>query len=537
MVYYLCRVNNFSKNTIPFSSTNQFPKLFLDYASGAEKLFPFYSYPPNNTGYADAAKSFQYNESIRPILVEVIRKQYESTGITINENLISKLAQEGTFTICTGHQLCLFTGPMYFIYKIITTINIAEKQSKLLGKNIVPIYWMASEDHDFDEIRSVNIFGKTLAWDFFAKGAVGDFKTDSLAPIILELKTLLGESPVATKLFGTIEKAYREGRTLTQATREFVNELFNGEVLILDSNDARLKKYFVPQFIDELENQNSELQVNASISKLSKLGYDAQVKPRKLNFFFMKKNIRERIEEKDGKFVVLNSKITFSKSELIYEMENYPGNFSPNVVLRPLFQQIILPNIAYVGGPGEISYWLEYKEMFDHFKIAFPILQPRHFAMMLDKRTIDRMSKFEITLEELFGDVEELVKSFVKKNSGDATSLESEKEGLKKIFDAVRDKIVPVDPTLKGAVDAELQKQLNALENLEAKVMRAAKQKQETAITQIRKLREKLLPGGILQERYENFIPFYLKAGERFIAEIQTQFEFPVDGLLIINQN
>lgn len=527
-------MTNFSSSTISFSSTHQFSKLFLDYVSGAEHLRSFYAYAPTSEGYAAAVENLKYDENIRPVLVDVIREQYKNTEIAIDENLISKLALPGTMTVCTGHQLCLFTGPLYFIFKIISTINLAEAQSKLTGKIIVPVYWMASEDHDFEEVSSVNLFGKKIKWSAEAKGAVGGLKTDSLNEVLAELKALLGDSLAATDFYSIIERAYRPGRTLAQATREFVHVLFAGKVLILDANDSKLKKFFIPFIKNEIEKQDSEALVNISIAELTKSGYEAQVNPRKINLFFMKKGIRERIEEKDGKFVVLNSKNSFSSSELIYEIENYPGNFSPNVVLRPLYQQTILPNIAYVGGPGEISYWLEYKKMFEKFNVTFPILQPRHFALILDKNSVEKISKLEITTEKLFGDIEELIKTVVKKNTGDSTSLETEKEALKKIFDAVREKIVPVDPTLKGAVDAELQKQINALENLEAKVMRAAKQKQETTVTQLRKLKEKILPEGTLQERYENFIPFYLKYGENFVPAISTQFDFPVEGVSLL---
>jgi bacillithiol biosynthesis cysteine-adding enzyme BshC len=536
VVCYICTVIKFSRNSIPFSAASQFPKLFLDYVSGADQLRKFYSFTPDQDGYIQASGKLNYREEFRSVLVEVIRDQYKSTEISTAENLLEKLAEKGAMTVCTGHQLCLFTGPLYFIYKIITTIKVAEEQSVNLGKPVIPVYWMASEDHDFDEISSVHLFGKTLKWETEAKGAVGNILTDSLSGILEELKVLLGVSLDAMKFFASIEKAYRPGRTLAQATREFVNVIFENKILILDPNDVRLKKCFSDQFKNEIEKQSSEISVNKSIGELASLGYAAQVNPRKINLFFMKKNIRERIEEKDGKFQVLNTKMTFSKEELIYEIENYPGNFSPNVVLRPLFQQLILPNIAYIGGPGEISYWLEYKRMFDESGILFPVLQPRHFALIIDKNSEERLRKFEIQLGELFGDVEELIKTFVRKNAGDSISLDSEKEELKKIFDAVRSKIVPVDASLKGNVDAELQKQINALENLESKVMRAAKQKQETAIAQIKKLREKILPEGNLQERYENFIPFYLKHGNDFIPMLENEFDLPVEKLLILSE-
>jgi bacillithiol biosynthesis cysteine-adding enzyme BshC len=527
----------FSSRTIPFQETNQFPKLFLDYISRNEKLLESNTFFFDDNGYAQAAEYLNYMEEIRKVLTTVIRDQYKSTEIFIDENLIAKLEQPGTMTVCTGHQLCLFTGPLYFIYKIITAIRVAEEQSKKTGKQIVPVYWMASEDHDFEEIRSVNLFGKTLKWETEAKGAVGKLKTDSLEIILGELKTLLGEADVAKKLFATIEKAYRPRRTLAQATRELVHELFSGKVLILDADDARLKKFFIPVFKNDLIDHTPENSVALAISKLEKEGYEIQVNPRTINVFFMKDDLRERMEEHDGKYKVLNSDISFTKEELLNELNNHPEYFSPNVVLRPLYQQLILPNLAYIGGPGEISYWLEYPGLFNKFGITFPVLQPRHFALVIDKNSEERLSKLQMNISELFGDVEEVIKSFVKKNLGDSIALENEKEELKKIFENVRKKISAFDSSLDGAANAELQKQLNGIENLESKVLKAAKQKQEVATSQIRKIREKILPGNVLQERYENFIPNYLKYGDEFIPELTAAFNFPVAGLLLLGEN
>lgn len=514
-------MTNFSARTIPFADTKQFSKLFLDYVSANSALTDFYEYKPDDAGYKAAVSNLAYDEAIRKDLVLAIRTQYKNNDIEINESLISKLEQTGAMTVCTGHQLCLFTGPLYFIYKIISTIKIAEEQSEKTGKTIVPVYWMASEDHDFAEISSVNVYGKTISWKNETGGAVGRLKTDSLEPVLAELKTVMGENEAADKLFALISKAYYHGRTLANATRELVHELFAGNVLILDPDDAILKKHFVQQFLKDIISNESESLVHRSSEKLKSLGYDVQVNPRAINAFFLKGNVRERIEEKDGRYYVLNSAISFSKEELEYEIKNYPKNFSPNVVLRPMYQQTILPNIAYIGGPGEIAYWLEYKNLFKHFNIPFPILQPRNFILILEKNTEEKISKLGLKAEDLFGDLEELIKNYVRNISGDSISLEKEKETIRNVFESLRDKVTAIDATLKGAADAELQKQLNGIENLEGKLLKASKQKQETSVSQIRKLREKVLPTGILQERYENFIPFYLKYGDGFIAEVE----------------
>ncbi|CAN5808201.1 bacillithiol biosynthesis cysteine-adding enzyme BshC [soil metagenome] len=529
-------MTNFSTRTIPFAETRQFSKLFLDYISGDTQLQSFYGNNPDDAGYKAATEKLSYDETIRKDLVLAIRAQYKNNDIQINESLISQLEQPNALTVCTGHQLCIFTGPLYFIYKIITTIKIAEEQSEKTGKTIVPVYWMASEDHDFEEISSVNLYGKTISWNTEAGGAVGRLKTDSLAPVLAELKILMGENEAANKLFDLISKAYCHGRTLANATRELVHELFKGTVLILDPDDASLKKYFVPQFLKDIISNESEPLVHGSSEKLKSLGYDVQVNPRTINAFYLKGNVRERIEEKDGKYVVLNSAISFSKEELEYEIKNYPANFSPNVVLRPMYQQTILPNIAYIGGPGEIAYWLEYKNMFEQFNIPFPILQPRNFALIMDKNTEEKINKLGLKAEDFFGDAEELIKSYVRNISGDSISLEKEKETIRNVFESLRDKVTAIDATLKGAADAELQKQINGIENLEGKLLKASKQKQEISITQIRKIREKILPGGVLQERYENFIPFYLKYGEDFVSNLSAEFYPLSSGLLLVSE-
>jgi bacillithiol biosynthesis cysteine-adding enzyme BshC len=526
-------VTDFSARTIPFADTHQFSKLFLDYFSAHPDLSSFYVNRADDAGYKNASENLEYNESIRKDLVAAVRAQYKNGAVEINESLISKLEQPGAMTVCTGHQLCLFTGPLYFIYKLISTIKVAEEQSKKTGKTIVPIYWMASEDHDFAEISSVNLYGKTISWKTESGGAVGRLKTDSLEPVLAELKTVIGENEAANKLYAIISKAYCHGRTLAGATRELVHELFAGKILILDPDDAGLKKHFVPYFLKDILANEAEPLVLESAEKLKSLGYDMQVNPRAINAFFLKGNVRERIELKDGKYHVLNSAISFSKDELEYEIRNYPKNFSPNVVLRPMYQQTILPNIAYIGGPGEIAYWLEYKTMFEQFNVPFPILQPRHFALIVEKNVEEKINKLGLSVTDFFSDAEELIKNYVRNISGDSISFEKEKETIRNIFEGLRDKVTAIDATLKGAADAELQKQLNGIENLEGKLLKASKQKQETSIAQIRKLREKILPNGILQERYENFIPFYLKYGEGFVAEMQSMLQ-DQNGLNVI---
>lgn len=505
----------FRTSTIPLAATGQFSPLFLDYIHDAEKLRPFYTFRPDASAFAAAIEKLNGQTFDRVALVDVLREQ-EAEELQRNPALaerISALLQGNTFTVCTGHQLCLFTGPLYFIYKIITTIRLAETlKEKYPAQDFVPVYWMASEDHDFEEINHAHLFGKTLRWTYDAKGPAGKLPTATLLPLLDELKTVLGESPSAQEFFAMIAAAYDGQATLAEATRRLVHALFGKyNLLVLDADDVRLKKRFVPFMRNELLQPENEKLVLAQSAALEKAGYSAQVNPRAINLFYMREGLRERIEKENGAYRVLNTELRFSEQELLAELDAHPERFSPNVVLRPVYQQVILPNLAYVGGPGELAYWLQYKTMFDALNVLLPVLVPRSFALIADKPSQDRLQKLGVALSELFGDIEALLKTYVQRTSGSTLDLSPQKEQLKALFAEVRTKAAAIDATLEKATDAELQKQLNALEGLESKFVRAEKQKQETALNQLRKLKEKFFPEGALQERYDNFLPYALK--------------------------
>lgn len=516
--------------TVPFAAVPGFNRLFLDYVSASEKVKPFYDHFPSTEGYRAAAKAMRYEEKYRAIVADALRAQYERDGVALPLELLEKFAMPETLTVTTGHQLCLFTGPMYFIFKIVTAINLAEKTEKETGKKVVPVYWMATEDHDFDEIASVNLFGKTLTWQKPAEGAVGRLRTDSMAALLQELKTVMGESEAAVKLHAMFEEVYRPGRSLAAATRELVHRLFDGKVLVLDGDDASLKKLFIPYFREDIFSNVTFRDVSITIAELEKNGYDIQVKPRGINVFFLGENSRERIEEKEGNYHVLHSSLSFTKEGLDAELNEHPEKFSPNVTLRPVYQQVLLPNLAYVGGPGELVYWLEYKKMFETVGAFFPVLQPRNFGLLVDANTSGRLAKLGLQAENLFGEIEQIIKQFV---STEELSLDAEKENIRSAFDGVIAKAEASDVTLKKAAEAELQKALNSLEALQGKMLRAQKQKQETSVNQLRKLHAKFFPNGVLQERYENFIPYFLDQPD-FIAMLLESFKPNTEGLLVM---
>ena len=486
---------SFQKTEINFNDTGLLSRLVSDYITGSDQVRSFYSVFPDEKGFRellDRRKSFPTD---RKLLAEVLTEQNHLSHESVKKN-IGLLEQAGTFTVTTGHQLNLFTGPLYFIYKILSAIKLSGWLNEKFPTNkFVPVYWMASEDHDIAEINHTYLFGKKVEWSNAGTGAAGRLNCIGIDAAIEELKNITGNKSEAGKLLSILADSYKEGRSLSEATRILVNSLFGKYgLVIIDPDNAKLKKLFIPVLKEELLHQVSFAKTTSTISELEKMNYEIQVSPREINLFYLEDHSRERIVKEKEVFSVLKGTKTWTESEILIELEKNPERFSPNVVLRPLYQEIILPNIAYVGGPAEIAYWLEYKNMFDHFKCSFPALVLRNCAMIADAGSAKRMQKLKISEGDLFKPVDLLSKEFIK-NDNAGFSMEEEIAMFNKAFDSLYRKAMAIDPTISKSVAGENQKQLNAIKSLEEKIIRAEKKKHEISLQQIQKLKDKFFPG------------------------------------------
>lgn len=454
-------------HSVALHTTGQFPPLLLDYLDQKPDLTDFYSVYPSREGAGKAiAQRAGFDPEKRKTLVEVLTRQYE--GIS-NAPDFSILRQENTFTVTTGHQLNIFTGPLYVIYKIVTIINLARTLKETYPEyEFVPIYWMASEDHDFAEIASFSLFGKKYTWAGEQSGAVGRLNPH-------ELKTILDVLPDMPSFFC---KAYLENTTLANAVRCYMHELFGAHGLVtLDADDAALKRHFLPVMTDELFQQSSGRLVADTTGRLEALGYHTPVHAREINLFYLRDAIRERIVEEEGVFKVLHTSHTFTPEEMREELNAHPERFSPNVVLRPLYQEVILPNLAYIGGPSEIPYWMQLKGVFDHFKEPFPMLIPRNFALYVDTASRRRLEKLGLSYEEFFQDRIKLKRALIERISEHTLSLDAEKEKFEAVLSDMVEKALAVDATMKPAVLAERARLFNSLEKLEKRIRRAEERK------------------------------------------------------------
>jgi bacillithiol biosynthesis cysteine-adding enzyme BshC len=516
---------------ISYQDTHSFSKLVLDYVNDEEFLKSFYSYRPDLEGLKHAVDNHQFVGD-RKVLVDALKNQY--SGIDTHKAVaanIDLLSQDNTFTVTTGHQLNLFTGPLYFIYKIVTTINLAlELKIAYPKKNFVPIYWMATEDHDFEEINHVKVDEKSINWIQQTNGATGRLNTKTVAAAVQAYKAYLGISANGKKLAKIVENAYLENDNLADATRVLVNSLFDQYgLVVVNADDISLKALFAPIIKSDIIEQHSSKLTEETSKILEANGYKTQVNGREINFFYLKDSLRERIIKKGDLYTVNHTDIQFSEDQLIVEINQHPDRFSPNVIMRPLYQEVILPNVAYIGGGAEVSYWMQLKANFDYYKVSFPVLLLRNSALVIDERSFANLNKLGFSFEDIFLSEEQLQDKWIAQNSTAETHLTDEIANVKSIFDKVKLNAFKIDKSLEASTASALAKTEKLLHNLEKKFYRAEKRNHEVSLLQIAHLKNRLFPGGTLQERVTNLAPMYVNYGDDFISSLIENFE-PLGG-------
>lgn len=520
-------------HSIPYKDTGYFSKLICDYLDENDAIKPFYNRFPSlkNFKLQIEEKQKNFSEEKRRLLAKRIMYQYGDNRISQSTlSNIDLLKENTTFTITTGHQLNLFTGPLYFLYKIFSTINLCEQLKKEYPNyHFVPIYWMATEDHDFEEINHFNLFGKKMEWDRKSSGAVGELSLDGLKEIKHHLKKEFGESENGKRLIAYFSDTYTNHNNLADATRYLADKLFNHYgLVILDGNDVELKKCFIPYAEKELTEKLSYKEISETTKKLVDLDFPEQVHPREINLFYLKENLRERIIEQEDRFYINETDISFSKKEILKELHEYPERFSPNALLRPLYQEVILPNLCYIGGGGELAYWFQLKDYFEKVEVPFPIVLLRNSALLIPKRLSEKLRKLKVGIEELFLPQHELITRHTYKISKIEIDFSKQKKYLKKQFRDLYKLAEKTDASFLGAVGAQEKKQLNGLEHLEKRLLKAQKRNLSDELERLRNIQDELFPNQSLQERQLNFSEFYLEYGDGLLETLKDGLD-PLD--------
>jgi bacillithiol synthase len=516
---------NYTSQWISYARTNAFSALAIDYLNQQEFLLSFQQHTPDVKGIAKAIEDRKKKSPDRPLLVNTLKEQYQTIAPSekVKSN-IELLASPNTFTICTAHQPNLFTGYLYFVYKIVHAIKTADELNSAFPEyKFVPVYYMGSEDNDLEELNRINLNGERLVWETAQTGAVGRMNNKGIDELLTKISGELDVLEYGAALTTLLKQAYLQTSSVQESTFRLVHYLFEAYgLVILIPDNAGFKKEMTAVFKDDLFIHTPAGIVKKTAEALSQK-YHAQVNPREINLFYMKDNIRERIIEENGGFYVNNTSINFTRQQIEAELDAHPERFSPNVVLRGLYQETILPNVAFIGGGSEIAYWLELKEMFNHYHMPFPVLLLRNSFLIVEQETGRLINKLDISNEALFEDETHLLGEIIKKHSKQQLTLEKEITQLKALYQQINDIAGKIDVTLAVHVKAIEKKAENAIRNLEKKMIRAEKRKHGEQAIQLQKIKSTLFPNNNLQERVENILPYYAKYGNAFIEMIYKQ--------------
>lgn len=507
---------------LSYGHTGFFSKIVIDYLGRDPNVLPFIEHPANIAGIEASINGRKRFKTDRQGLVNILKEQYAL--LPAHEKVmanIDSLLGENSFTITTAHQPCIFTGTLFFIYKIIHTIKLAERlQKELPGSKFIPVYYMGSEDADLDELGKIWLNGEEIAWDTRQTGAVGRMKTKGLEKIINRLEGELGVLPFGEQLIKTLKQCYLESNDIKTATQKLVHSLFAEYGLVIFIPDsASVKSTMTGIYEDDLFQNAPSAIVEETIAEFSK-EYKIQANPRAINLFYLTDEVRERIERVDDEWHVIGTSLKFSEEELRDELHKHPERFSPNVILRGLLQETILPNVAFIGGGGELAYWLELKKLFTHYQVPFPVLILRNSFLIIEKKWKQRLDRIGISETEIFSSSEQLLNELVKRESQKQVTLLEEVNIATQYYEDLARVAANIDKTLVPHVNSLQTRATKALLALEKKLLRAEKKKFDEDNRHILQLKEALFPGGNLQERIENFMPYYAKWGSDFIKTL-----------------
>ena len=508
---------------IPFSSTHVFSKLINDYLEGKGSALNFVQYAPNVEGYKAAIEGRKKHQINRTLLFDVLTKQYSNLPQekAVNDQL-ALLKKDTTFVVTTAHQPNLFTGPLYFFYKIIHAIQLAASLKATFPEyDFVPVYYMGSEDADLDEVGAFNLDEKKCQWVTKQTGAIGRMQVDDALLLLLkQLENYWAVLPQGQKALEILKEAYQKGKTISEATLSFVHAFFGSKgLLVLQPDDAILKAAFIPVMEKELLTSFSHEAIQSTIADLSK-DYHVQSEGRTINLFYLKDNIRARIEKQGEQFIVVDTDIEFTQAEIIAELNQHPERFSPNVILRGVYQETILPGIVFLGGGGELAYWMELKNVFNQVGVHYPLLQLRNSFLLMSHKQAEQWSAMQFEEDDLFKPILELEIAYVKKHTNTKLDLQDQLNQLSNLYINIKNQAVQVDASL-GAHAENLAQQVKAkLLALEKKMLRAERRKQSVAIQRIHRIKKELFPQENLQEREEHFSKWVGQYGLSWIDTI-----------------
>ena len=521
---------------INYSDLPNFTNLFLDYVYEFDKVKEFYLYNfRNQEEYARKFNEISNSKRISPLeLNKIILNQYSNTSFSKRTmSNISSLGNENSLAIVTGQQLAIFGGPLYTFYKIITAIKFCTQlKDKFVDYDFVPIFWLEGDDHDFNEVRTINIFNnendnKKIEYlnaidspnEF---GSVGNLKLkQEIEATILELKSSLRVTDFSNELTNLITNCYFPGNSFKAAFKSLLMKFFDEYgLVIIDPQDVAFKRLLIPVFEKELKCFFEHTQIILKRSAILEEKYHAQVKIKPINLFLTDDSKRYLIEPDENGYRLKNKRKKFTQDELLALLHESPELFSPNVLLRPICQDYILPTAFYVGGPSEISYFAQVIPYYSIYNIIQPFIYPRASVTLVEKNINSLIGKYDLNILDVFRNRKDMIPDIIKKHINVNTDImfSQAQDEIKSAIEKLIADISNIDPSIAQILDKLLEKQLQNLSTSKSKIDSTIIKKNEILNRQLNKIFNNILPESNLQEREINFTYFANKYGIDFIS-------------------
>lgn len=529
---------------VSLADLHAFPDLFVDVANRRDAALRFYDGDWKDIDVRrNKAEAAAAQPADRDVLADALM---EHNALWSNEGAVPEdvranidaLRDASSVAVVTGQQVGFLSGPLYTIYKTITTLQLADEIADDTGRPVVPVFWVEGEDHDVDEIAHASVFHRNDVVDLeyptdaeeagstVNVGPVGRLTLDErIDDLLNRLDDVLPPSDFKPDVMASLRDVYRRGTRIEDAFARLIRHLFEGTGLVLmNPDDARLKRLVTPLFRQDLTDGAEAVQaVQTAGTNLEEAGYHAQVHASPTNLFLLDEDGRLPIDvDEDGGFRLRGTARRFTRDELLERLESEPEAFSPNVVLRPLMQDALVPTVAYVAGPGEVSYFAQYRDVYDWAGMTMPLIHPRASVSLVESKVRSVMDDFDLSVADLTGDMEQLFQQVVVQHMEvDIDAVFG--EALAQIHGAINDlkpSVDEVDRTLVKSAEAARAAIAQEINELKQRVVRAEKRQHDELRAKLEKARVNLVPGG-LQERRINVHYFLNKYSPDLLGDLR----------------
>ena len=510
-------------------------RLFATYTEDYPRLSEYYAGDwRQDSSYRSVAQQLTTNPVDRRVLVDVLEEQNANWG---NEGLVSQLHNPDTLAVVTGQQVGIFGGPLYTLYKALTSIRLAERLTRVLERPVIPVFWLEGGDHDLDEVRQVKLIGEKIWYQGHVPPEVGNLGSVGSLVFNTEMdsfRSQLFEKLPATEfredILANYYPAYRSGITFTDAFAHTLKSLLGkGSMVFMNPEDCRFKELAAPLLQRELREYNTTHTALMEVSNALKENYHAQVHVSPGNVFLIRDSMRQALNPTSkGYNLQFADQGTIPFDEIT---EIRPCNLSPNVVMRPLVQDSFLPTVAYVAGPSEIAYFAQLKSLYAWAKRPMPIIFPRKSVTIIEPRVANLMDRHELTMEDLSHDVSALMRKYVLEDSEIGHSFHAAVRMLEGCADELLPVVTEIDVTLKPSLEATRTQWIKSLSKLQQRTERAEKRRHQELQAQIETCKEALYPNDNFQEREIPALYYLAKYGSDFLDEVRSNLDIDSDSL------